>query len=102
MNIHNSFYRAVCADRWLCVVLLLITALYVGLFFLKPSGENWGRGWNMVAFLFYATPVALVAGALALWRRTKVKDPARAAASFATMAAWVFPVVCVFTIWAKA
>jgi len=89
-------------DPWLCAAMLLTAAVYVTLIFIRPTGENWGRGWNLVAFLFYSAPTALVAGAVALWRKGKTTGQARKIAGLVAFCALVFPVVCVVAIRAKA
>ena len=55
-------------DLWLSGSMLAVLGVYVTLFFIRPTGEGWGYGWNMVAFLLYASPAALLASALAGWR----------------------------------
>ena len=82
--------------------MLLTAAAYVTLIFIRPTGENWGRGWNLVAFLFYSAPAALVAGAVALWRKGKTTGQARKIAGFAALCALAFPVICLVAIRAKA
>ena len=89
-------------DMWLLVAVGAIAGLYVWLFLLRPGGEGWGRGWNMVAFLFYAAPTAVLAAATAAWRRSKAQGLARKAALWAAVAGFAFPVVCVLAIRLKA
>ena len=89
-------------DSWLSCCAALTLALYVWLMFLKPGGEGWGRGWNMVAFFLYAAPAALACGAIAFWRRTKLTGVARALATAAGIAGLAFPVVCLVAIRLKA
>lgn len=93
---------AVREDRWLCAALLATAAVYVALVFLRPTGENWGRGWNMIAFLLYAAPSAVVAGAVACWRLKKTTGQARNVAVFVAWSAFLFPIVCAVTIRLKA
>lgn len=80
----------------------VIVALYVWLALLRPGGEGWGRGWNMVAFLFYAAPSAVVAAAVAIWRRSKESGVLRRMAPWAAAAGFLFPLVCVIAIRVKA
>ena len=82
--------------------MLITAAVYVALLFIRPTGENWGRGWNLVAFLIYSAPTALIAGSVALWRRGKASGQARKLAGFVALGAFVFPVVCIVAIRAKA
>ena len=93
---------AILNDRWLCIALLTTAAVYVALIFIRPTGENWGRGWNLVAFLIYSAPTALIAGSVALWRRGKTSGHARKLAGLVALGAFVFPVVCIVAIRAKA
>lgn len=81
-------------DIWLLLAAAVVAALYVWMVLLRPGGESWGRGWNMVAFLIYATPVAIVAATIAVWRRSKVQGPLRRAAAWAAAAGFAFPLVC--------
>ena len=50
-------------DLWLSGSMLAVLGVSVALFFIRPTGEGWGYGWNMVAFLLYASPAALLASA---------------------------------------
>ncbi|MCB4358883.1 hypothetical protein [Quatrionicoccus australiensis] len=89
-------------DRWLTVALLATAVLYFVLLLLRPSGEGWGRGWNMVAFVIYSVPTSIVAGAVALWRVGKVSGQARRVAVWLTAAAFIFPIVCILVVRMKA
>ena len=100
--VETTLSTAVLIDRWLLAVMLIAGALYIALFFLRPTGENWGRGWNMIAFLIYATPTALIAGVVAVWRVGRNSGRTRRLAGFAAAAAFVFPVVCMIAIFLKA
>ena len=77
-------------------------SVYVALLFIRPTGENWGRGWNLIAFFVFSAPSALIAGGVALWRRRKTNGHARKVAGFVAWSALVFPMICVVAIWAKA
>lgn len=81
---------------------LAVFSVYIALVFIRPSGENWGYGWNMVAFLFYASPAALLAGALAAWRSGKVSGRAKSLARVTATAGLLFPIICIIAIQAKA
>ena len=89
-------------DRWLAAALLLTAFLYIALMLLRPSGEGWGRGWNMVAFLIYSAPASLAAGAIAWWRTGKTVGRAKGAARGLAVLAFVFPLVCMVAIRLKA
>jgi hypothetical protein len=89
-------------DRWLTVALLITASLYVYLLLLRPSGEGWGRGWNMVAFLIYSAPTSIAAGAIALWRVWRTVGNAKMVAGWLSAASFVFPLVCMVAIRLKA
>lgn len=88
-------------DLTLLLATGVIAGLYVWLVLLRPGGEGWGRGWNMVAFLFYAAPTAVIAGAVAAWRRSKTSGLLKRLASWAAAAGFLFPLVCIIAIRAK-
>lgn len=90
------------ADRWLLGALGCTVLLYLTLLLLRPTGENWGRGWNLIAFWLYGTPTSLVAVAVALWRIRKTSGSARRVAGWLAAGAFVFPVVCGVVIRMKA
>jgi len=89
-------------DLTLLVATGVIVVLYVWLALLRPGGEGWGHGWNMVAFLFYAAPTAVVAASVAVWRRSKASGRLRRAAPWVAAAGFIFPVVCIVAIMVKA
>ena len=89
-------------DIWLSGSVVIVLILYVWLLFLRPGGEGWGRGWNMVAFLLYAAPTAFVSGAVAIWRSSKASGHVRKIATLAGVAGLVFPLVCILAIRLKA
>ena len=88
-------------DLWLSGSMLAVLGVYVALFFIRPTGEGWGYGWNMVAFLLYASPAALLASALAGWRSGKVAGAARTLARGTVAAGLIFPVICFVALRAK-
>ena len=88
-------------DLTLFVAAAVIVALYVWLVFLRPSGEGWGQGWNMIAFLFYAAPTAVIAGAVAVWRRSRASGLLKRVAPWTAAAGFLFPLVCIIAIRAK-
>ena len=98
----DSANRSLSGDRWLIAALLLTVALYVALLFMRPTGENWGRGWNLVAFFLYSTPTALIVAGVSLWRMARNTGPARRVASGIAAASLLFPLVCIISIQAKA
>lgn len=88
-------------DPTLLLAAAVVVVLYVWLVLLRPGGEGWGRGWNMVAFLFYSAPTAVVAGGVAVWRHSKASGVLRRLALWAAAAGFVFPLVCIIAIRAK-
>jgi hypothetical protein len=80
----------------------VIVALYFWLALLRPGGEGWGRGWNMVAFFLYASPTAVVAATVLVWRRSRASGILRPLAPWAAAAGFMFPVVCIIAMRAKA
>ena len=89
-------------DIWLLAATLVVALLYVALLFLQPSGESWGRGWNMIAFLFYSSPAAWLAAAIAFWRRRMSSGTRRTMAVAVATAGAVFPLVCLLVILIRA
>lgn len=89
-------------DVALLVASGIIVALYVWLTLLRTSGEGWERGWNLVAFLLYAAPTAIVAASVAVWRLNKASGALRRAAPWVATAGFLFPVVCFVAIRAMA
>lgn len=85
-------------EKWTLTMVLVIAALYIWLFQLRPTGEGWGRGWNMVAFLFYASPPAVVAGAVALWRTGKTAGSLQRGAFVAAVLGLTFPIIAIVVI----
>ena len=82
--------RSVVKDLWLLLALVVTVASYAYLLFLRPTGENWGRGWNMVAFFIYAAPVSGLSASIALWRAVKSVGTVRKVATGVAIAALVF------------
>lgn len=85
-------------EKWILATVLVVAALYLWLFQIRPSGEGWGRGWNMVAFLFYASPAAVVAGAVALWRTGKTAGSLKRWAFVAAALGLAFPIIAIVVI----
>ncbi len=98
----RTLNQRVFSDLWLFAALLVTAALYGFLAFLQPSGEGWGRGWNMIGFLIYSAPTALVAAGVAAWRVGRSAGQARRVAGVVTAAALFFPIVCIVAIRLKA
>lgn len=86
---NSSLFR----DGWLASAVVVVALLYVALAFLKPGGEGWGRGWNLVAFWLYASPVALIAGGIALWRAGKSAPGLYGLALLTAVVALFYPIV---------
>lgn len=89
-------------DAWLVGAVAIIVALCIALALIKPSGENWGRGWNMLAFWLYASPAAMVSGILALWRGSKARAWQKAIARLAGALGLAFPIICIIAMRMKA
>lgn len=85
----GSRYR----DPWLLAASAATTAIYLALLFIQPSGDEWGRGWNLVAFWFYASPAAVLAGLLAFWRSRKAVGARRIPYMVGALGL-AFPLVC--------
>ena len=88
-------------ERWLLSTIVIILTLYVTLLLLRPSGEGFGRGWNLVAFWFYASPTAVLTGAVALWRALKSRA-LRPIAVCVGIAALAFPLVAMLVMQTRA
>jgi hypothetical protein len=89
-------------DRWVAAAALITLGLYVALAFIQPDGEGFGRGWNLIAFLIYASPAALGAGLVALWRIARTAGSAKVVAAWTSAAGLAFPIVCIVAIRLKA
>jgi hypothetical protein len=89
-------------EKWTLAAVLVIASLYMWLFQIRPSGEGWGRGWNLVAFLFYASPPAVVAGAVALWRAGKTAGSLQRWAFIAAALGLAFPIIAIVVIQLRA
>jgi hypothetical protein len=96
---HGSTERK---DFWNLASIAVVCALYVYLAQLRPSGEGWGRGWNMLAFLFYGSPPAVFAGAVALWRAGMSAGAMRRASYIFGALGLCFPVVVIIVMRARA
>lgn len=85
--------RSAHAGAWLSAVVLLLLVLHVMLFRMKPRGEAWAHGWNLVAFWVYASPAAFLSGVLALWMRRRFRGWLRRVAWLAGLIGLAFPIV---------
>lgn len=85
-------------DRWFAVATLLVVAAYVALPFLRPSGEGWGRGWNLVAYWFYSAPAVGIAGLVMAWRLVRAGAAVRAATWLLPLAAFLYPLAAYLAI----
>lgn len=80
-------------DIWLTACKTLILCAYISLIFIKPTGEGWGRGWNLVAYWMYVAPAVVILGGLHIWRQRAIgKEFNRFDAVF-TFLAFVFPFI---------
>lgn len=89
-------------ERWTPVLAIIVVALYAALLHIQPAGENWGRGWNLLAFWMYASPAALVVGALAAWRAPRAQGLLRRVGIAAAWLGLLFPLVAIAVLRAKA
>lgn len=88
-------------ERWILGTAVALAALYVALILMQPSGEGFGRGWNLIAFWIYGSPVALVLGGIGFWRANKTGDELK---HISLVLAWLgvgFPVVAMLVMRAK-
>lgn len=85
-------------DAWLLATLAVTGVFYAALPFLRPTGENWGHGWNLVAYFVYSAPAVLIAGGVALWRSRRSSGLARQVAGWVALAALLYPVACLVAI----
>ena len=89
---------SVFGDRWLLLALVITATIYMFLVFLRPTGENWGRGWNMVVFLIYSAPAAALAAGIALWRSARTTGTVSRAAVWVGIAAVAFTPIAIVVI----
>jgi len=92
---------SVLGDRWLLLALVITAAIYTFLVLIRPTGENWGRGWNMVAFLIYSAPASAIAAGIALWRAARTFGTVRTVAVWVGIAAVTFTPIAMVVIRAK-
>ncbi|MFO1388468.1 hypothetical protein [Cellvibrio sp.] len=89
-------------DIALLIFRLLILCAYISLIFIKPTGEGWGRGWNLVAYWMYLAPAVFILGGLHVWRQRAIgKEFNRFDAVF-TFLAFVFPFIAFVALKLKA
>lgn len=99
---HLPWTAALARDRWTTVIAVLMVALYGAMLVMRPGGEGFGRGWNLIAFWLYASPTALVLAAVSAWRAAKASGTHRWVATVVSCLCWVFPVVALVVMRAKA
>jgi len=80
-------------DTWLLLLKILVILAYTSLIFIKPSGEGWGRGWNLVAYWIYLAPTILVVGALHAWRQKIIAMKYKGIDTFTLVFAFMFPII---------
>lgn len=88
-------------DAWFVLSALVAAAAYVALPFLQPTGENWGRGWNLVAFWLYSAPLVGIAGLVMIWRLSRNSAAAGVASWLLPVAAFAYPLVAYLVIRSK-
>jgi hypothetical protein len=89
MTSHHKLHQ----DFGLLLLKLLMLAAYISLLFIKPAGEGWGRGWNLVAYWMYVTPTVLVLGGLHVWRQRTIAKKFSSFDALMTVLAFIFPLV---------
>ena len=97
----KSILPKLLSERWILGSLATVLALYVTLVSMKPSGEGFGRGWNLIAFWLYGSPVALVMGGIGFWRSGKTRGELKILALVVACLALCFPVVAILVMRAK-
>lgn len=95
-------YFPLSLDPWLFVLNIFIVSAYISLIFVKPSGEGWGRGWNLVAYWLYLAPIVFIAGGLHLWRQKKSPIARSKLHLIVLIAAFIFPLISLAAIKLKA
>lgn len=88
-------------DPWLVAAVVTTAAAYLALAWIRPTGENWGRGWNLVAFWFYSSPVVGIAGVVMCWRLVRGRFGLGLVSACLPMVALLYPLVAYFVIRAK-
>lgn len=88
-------------ERWVFGSGVALTALYVALIALKPSGEGFGRGWNLIAFWIYGSPAALALGGIGFWRSSKTSGKLKIVALVLAWLGVAFPVLAMLVMRAK-
>jgi hypothetical protein len=89
-------------DIGLLLLKVLILSAYVALIFIKPAGEGWGRGWNLIAYWIYAAPAVLIVGGLHVWRQKVIAKKSNGFDALITFLAFIFPLVALLVLKLKA
>jgi len=90
--------RQLLREGWILGLAVAISALYVALIVMRPSGEGFGRGLNLVAFWVYGSPTAFVLGLFSLWRANKTTEGLKNLAVLIGSLGVSFPVVAMLVI----
>ena len=93
--------RKLLREQWILGLALAIAALYITLIVMRPSGEGFGRGSNLVAFWVYGSPTAFVLGLFSLWRANKTTEGLKHLAVVIGSLGVSFPVVAMLVIRTK-
>ena len=88
-------------ERWIFGSAIALAALYVVLISMKPSGEGFGRGWNLIAFWIYGSPVALALGGIGFWRWRKTNGKLKILSLVLAWLGVAFPVLAMLLMRAK-
>ena len=93
--------RKLLREQWILGLSLAITALYITLIVMRPSGEAPFRKLNLLAFWVYGSPTAFVLGLFSLWRANKTTEGLKHLAVVIGSLGVSFPVVAMLVIRTK-
>ncbi len=90
-------------DPWIALLLrVLIGACWLGLLLIRPSGEGWGRAWNLVAYWIYSAPFTLILGGLYWAHLRRRKARVHGLDKVMLGAAWSYPLIAFLVLKFKA
>lgn len=85
-------------DPWIALIRALIGVCFLGLVLIKPSGEGWGRAWNLIAYWIFSAPAALMLASLYLWRQRQLKTISQGWDKAFLAAAFLYPLISIVAI----
>lgn len=94
MNPNNKWHH----DIGLVSLKSLVLCAYISLIFIKPTGEGWGRGWNLIGYWLYVSPAVFILGGLHLWRQKVTAKKSHGIDTLCVLLAFVFPVIAAVAI----